>query len=199
MGALSSSRAAGRVTAAPDERAARRDRRNRGPLLRWLLAASLLGGAACGGSPSSPNGGSPNPPPDPTPNPNPNPQPPRLPAVIGNPCPGAVVRSDPPRRNGDHNYVQLVLEWENRSRGASFDWSGPYFDDNPGRFDPNRLKFLEVNIADWSVETTASLTRHTIGVRWPPFTEFGLELQSGAGSCDLPMLVCAASGCELRR
>ena len=188
-----------RANAATAERARRRPR-NRRPLLRGLLAAALLGGAlSCGGSPSSPNGGSPNPPPDPTPNPNPNPQPPRLPAVIGNPCPGAVVRSDPPRRNGDHNYVQLVLEWENRSRGARFDWSGPYFDDNPGRFDPNRLKFLEVNIADWSVETTASLTRHTIGVRWPPFTEFGLELQSGAGSCDLPMVVCAASGCELRR
>lgn len=168
-------------------------------LLGTILAASFLGGAvSCGDSPSSPNGGSPTPPPDPT-NPNPNPPPTRLPAVLGNPCPGATVRSDPPSDNGSHNYVQLVLEWENRARGASFDWAGPYFHQSGGSFDPNRLIPLEVSIADWSVETTGALTRHTIGVRWPPFAEFGLELQSGSGSCDLPMVVCSTSGCELRR
>lgn len=167
-------------------------------LLRTIVAASFLGGAlSCGDSPSSPNGGSPTPPPDPT---TPTPSPPtRLPAVLGNPCPGATARSDPPTRNGDHNYVQLVIEWETRARGASFDWTGPYFHESGGSFNPNRLIPLEVSIADWSVETTGALTRHTIGVRWPPFAEFGLELQSGSGSCDLPMVVCSTSGCELRR
>lgn len=172
--------------------------RNRRLVGTFVGAACLAGALSCGDSPSSPNGGSPNPPPDPG-SPAPTPPPTRLPAVIGNPCPGATVRSDPPTRNGDHNYVQLVLEWETRSRGASFDWNGPYLDRSGNRFDPEGFKALEVSLADWSVETTGALTRHTLGVRWPPFAEFGLELQSGNGSCNLPMVVCASSGCELRR
>lgn len=189
----------GASTPAPGE-AGRQQRALRSlHLLRNLVGAFCLAGAvSCGDSPSSPNGGSPTPPPDPS-NPTPTPPPTRLPAVLGNPCPGATVRSDPPTRNGDHNYVQLVLEWENRSRGASFDWTGPYLDRSGNRFDPEGFKALEVSLADWSVETTGALTRHTIGVRWPPFAEFGLELQSGNGSCSLPMVVCTAGGCELRR
>ena len=94
---------------------------------------------------------------------------------------------------------QLVIEWENRSGGAAFTWAGPYeVVPNP---DPEQPPTLDVALFDWSVETTATgfAQRHTFGVGWPSSAELRLDLGSGGAGCETPTLVCAASGCELRR
>ena len=172
------------------------------PLPFFGIAAALLSG--CGGSASSTTGAAPTLPADSLPA---SAHPALRPAeqsVIGRPCPGVVVRSDAPVPRNTHNRVTLVLETEKRWRGASFDWWGPYFDadSNDNRpwswrhYDYPRL--LEVNIEDWRVETTATVTRHTIDLRWPPFLEVVLDLHSGEDSCELPRVVCDAGGCELR-
>lgn len=185
----------------PGARAARfRGRRGRpGPLLPLLLALPLAGGLlGCGDSTSTtPGGPDPAPPPDPS-GPSPPPTPTRLPAVIGNPCPGVVVRSDPPTASGDTLLAQqLVIEWENRSGGAAFTWAGPYeVLPNP---DPEQPPTLDVALFDWSVETTATVTRHTFGVGWPSSAELRLDLGSGGAGCETPTLVCGAARCELRR
>ena len=90
--------------------------------------------------------------------------------------------------------AELIIEWEDASGGGSFDWSGPYYDFGP---DFDLLPVLEVNIADWSVERTATMTRHSIRAQWPPFLDFGLGFRRNAGACELPSLVCSGTGCEL--
>jgi len=169
-----------------------------GRLLALLFTLPFAGGLlGCGDSTSTtPGGPDPAPPPDPS-GPAPPVTPTRLPAIIGNPCPGVVVRSDQPTQSGDTRLAQLVIEWENRSGGAAFTWVGPYeVIPNP---DSEQPPTLDVTLFDWSVETTATVTRHTFGVGWRSSAELRLDLGSGGAGCETPTLVCAAGGCELRR
>ena len=181
------SRAAG--TAPPRPPAAR-------PGSRAILAFALwLTGALAGCGDSSPSTPDPNPPPDPS-GPSP-PTPTPLPAVLGNACPGIVVRSDPPTRAGDRNEVELVIEWENRSRGSTITWTGPYATfENP---DPDNPPRLEIDLRTWTVEATAALTRHTFRVGWPTSKELELDLGAGATGCRMPTVVCSTERCELGR
>lgn len=173
-----------------------------GPLPALVLALAFSGAlSGCGDSTPSAPGGGPNPPPPdpsgPTPPTTPTPAPTPLPAVLGSPCPGVVVRSDPPTSDGGGNQVELALEWENRSRGSILTWTGPYATDDIR--DPDNPPRLEIGIARWTVETTTTLTRHTFAVGWPASKELVLDLGAGSSGCQAPTVVCLTSGCELRR
>ena len=161
------------------------------------LAFGLMLGLSCGGgAPTAPTGPAPVPPGGPTPTPTP-PTPP-LPPLIGNPCPGVVVRGEAPTTAGTVSAVTLIIEWENGSSG-SFDWSGPYYDDDENPENRSRSPLLEVNVAEWRIETTATATRHELQLEWPAFLSTGLRFHSEAGVCDLPALVCGQAACLLRQ
>ena len=115
----------------------------------------------------------------------------------GRPCPGVAVWGDPPEWRNSVRYATLFIEWENGSDGG-FDWVGPYHDDEDDPEDRNRTPLLEVNVAEWRVETIEGATRHTLEIEWPPFREIGLSFRPDAGNCELPTLVCLTLGCELR-
>ena len=128
---------------------------------RWRGAALcllLLVGLSCGGGAGTPAapGGPAQPPVVPTP-----PPPPPLPPEIGTPCPGVVVRGDPPREEEAVSRATLLIDWEQQS-GGGFDWAGPYHDDEDDPEDRNRTPLLEVNVAEWRVETIEALR----GTRW---------------------------------
>ena len=161
------------------------------------LALGLMLGLSCGGgSPTAPTGPAPVPvPPD---GPTPTQAPQTRPPLIGRPCPGVVVRGRAPRTTGTLSAATLTIEWENGS-GGSFDWSGPYFDDDEDSEDRSRFPLLEVNVAEWRIETTATATRHELRLEWPRFLAAGLRFHSGTGTCDRPVLVCGRAACLLRQ
>ena len=165
----------------------------RGAALCFLLFVGLScgGGAGTPGTPAAP-GGPAQPPVVPTP-----PPPPPLPPEIGSPCPGVVVRGDPPGEQESVIRATLLIDWEQPS-GGGFDWTGPYHDDEDDPEDRNRTPLLEVNVAEWRVETIEGATRHTLDIEWPPFLQIGLHFRSDVGNCELPNLVCLALGCGLR-
>ncbi len=156
----------------------------RGFVLPWFFWSVL----SCGGGTSTVPSG-PSSPGVPTPAPAPTPVPPPM---IGSPCAGVVVRGEPPHRGSSVTRATLVVEWEIGS-GGGFDWSGPYYDD--GR---NESPLLEVNVADWRIETTAAATRHIFEIEWPPFLDAGMIFRSDVGACALPALLCSSSGCALQ-
>ena len=144
-----------------------------------------------GGATSPPTAPAPQPPVVPTP-----PPPPPLPPEIGTPCSGVVVRGDPPEQRNSVIRATLLIDWEQQS-GGGFDWAGPYYDDEEDPQDRSHSPLLEVNVAEWRVETMNGVTRHTLEIEWPPFLEAGLIFHSEQGACGLPTLTCATSGCEL--
>lgn len=144
-----------------------------------------------GGAPTPPTGPAPQPPVEPTP-----PPPPPLPPEIGNPCPGVVVRGDPPQERDSVTRATLLIDWEQQS-GGGFDWGGPYYDDEDEPEDRNRTPLLEVNVAEWRVETIGGATRHRLEIEWPPFLRAELLFRSDAGRCETPRLTCSASACAL--
>lgn len=115
----------------------------------------------------------------------------------GLPCPGVVVRGDAPQRRHSARRATLVVEWLTSSDG-SFDWERPYYDDEDDPENRYRTPLLEVNIAEWRVETIEGATRHTLEIEWPPFLETWLVFRSNAGACELPVLACGATRCVLR-
>ena len=155
-----------------------------------LLTALSCGGGA--GTPAAPSGPTPQPPTVPTP-----PPPPPLPPEIGSPCPGVVVRGDPPERDSSVTRATLLIDWEQPSEGG-FDWAGPYYDDEGDPENRLRYPFLEVNVAEWRVAMTEDAIRHTLEIEWPPFLEVSLLFRSDTGACGMPTLACSASACELR-
>ena len=160
----------------------------------WL--AFLPSALSCGGGSGAPTGQpgtAPTPPSVPTPPPAPPPPP-----LIGTPCPGVEVRGHSPDRSTSVTRATLIFEWEKGS-GGGFDWSGPYYDDEDDPENRSLYPLLEVNVADWRIETTAATTRHTLEIEWPPFLDAGMIFRSDAGACALPALVCSGTGCELRR
>ena len=114
----------------------------------------------------------------------------------GRPCPGVTVWGDPPEWRNSVTRATLFIEWENGSN-VGFDWAGPYYDDEEDPENRSGSPLLEVNIAEWRVETMNGVTRHTLEVEWPPFLQAGLIFRSEKGACGLPTLTCATSGCEL--
>ena len=159
-----------------------------GPVLFLALNALSCGGDA--GAPSTPTGTAPQPPVEPTP-----PPPPPLPPEIGTPCPGVVVRGDPPT-HGEVAWARLLIDWDPQGAGG-FDWAGPYYDDEDQLEDRSRYPLLEVNIAAWRVDTVDGATRHTLEIEWPPFLEAELLFRSDASRCETPRLTCSASACRL--
>ena len=159
-------------------------------------------GLSCsGGAPTAPTGSAPVPVPPRGPTPVLAQQ--ARPPLIGRPCPGVVVRGYPPELvspywTETYRTTTLIIEWENGS-GGSFDWSGPYYDDEEYPENRRRYPLLEVNVAEWRIETTATATRHELRIEWPPFLETGLRFHSEAGACSLPALVCSRAACRLRR
>ena len=143
-----------------------------------------------GGAPTPPTGPAPQPPVEPTP-----PPPPPLPPEIGNPCPGVVVRGDPPQEWNFVARATLLIDWEQSSDG--FDWAEPYYDDEDDPEDRNRTPLLEVNVAEWRVEMIEGVARHTLEIEWPSFLDVGLHFRSDTGQCQTPRLTCSASACAL--
>lgn len=161
------------------------------------LVPSLLIAIACGGGGQTPTAAVPPSPGTPSPAPPPSPPPPPpLPPEIGSPCPGVVVRGDPPERDDSVFRATLLIDWASGSDGG-FDWAGPYFEPFPDR-EIHRSLLLEVNVAEWRVEMMEGATRHTLEIEWPYFLETGLHFRSGDGGCGLSLLACSATGCELR-
>ena len=114
-------------------------------------------------------------------------------------CPGIVFDSTPPRRPFEWLLrTTLALEVPRNLDSVSFDWVGPYFDDEDDPENRSSYPLLEVNVADWRMESTATMTRHRFDIEWPRFTEVNLRLYTEDGACDLPALVCDATGCDER-
>ena len=163
------------------------------PPVALALFGLMLGLSCGGGSPTAPTGPAPVPPGGPAPTPTP-----ALPPLIGNPCPGVVVRGEAPTTTGTVSAATLIVEWENGS-GGGFDWSGPYYDDNEDPENRSRYPLLEVNVEEWRIETTATATRHELRLEWPAFLATGLRFHSEAGACNLPALVCGQTACLFRQ
>ena len=162
-----------------------------GSLALWLFGASCGGGASTTpAGPAPPGTPTEPPPPEPTP-----PPPPPLPPEVGNPCSGVVVRGEPPRAVNAITRADLLIEWDLGSDGG-FDWGNPYYDDEDDPEDRSLYPLLEVNVAEWRVETVEGATRHWLSLEWPPFADLRLLFRSNAG-CDLPALTCDAAACEL--
>ena len=159
---------------------------NAGRLLSPLL---ILTAVSCGGGPVSPAA------PVSTPQAPPNVQ--TLPTVIGEPCPGIVVRGGSPERRSSLIQMTLLVELQ-QGTGGRFDWTGPYYDDEDTPANRGSYPLLEVNIADWRVEDIEEGVRHSFEIEWPPFLEIGLAFSLDTGGCERRELVCGQSGCELR-
>ncbi len=157
-----------------------------GSLVLWLFGVSCGGGAST--TPAGP--APPTTPPEPTP-----PPPPPLPPEVGNPCSGVVVRGEPPRGVDSVTRADLLIQWEQGSDGG-FDWGSPYYDDEHDPEHRSLYPLLEINVAQWRVETVEGATRHWLSLEWPPFAAVRLLFRSDAG-CDLPALTCRAASCEL--
>ena len=142
----------------------------------------------------------PPPPPEPEPPPAPVPPPPGPLPTLGTPCPGVTVGAGEPEPVEGWLRVRLEFGWADDAGADGFDWTTPYFHLQPDYYTPAQVPpALEVNILSWNTETpTPNTTRHTLDLRWPPFLELGLSFRSEAGTCDLPNLFCAESGCGLR-
>ena len=169
----------------------RRSSRRIGAALWFPL---LLGHLSCGGgggAPIIPPTGPVIPPTGPAPQPPVVPTPP-LPPEIGTPCPGVVVRGDPPTQRNSIARTTLLIDWEQQS-GGRFDWAGPYYNEYP-RFNS---AVLEVNVAEWRVDVIDGATRHTLEIEWPAFLPANLVFRSDARTCELPTLVCRTTGCTL--
>lgn len=156
-----------------------------------ILTAPACGGDGGPGAPVSPQPSTPQPPnvqtaPTQT-----------LPATIGEPCPGVVVRGSSPRQWDSLIRTTLLVDWELETSGR-FDWAGPYYDDEDSPARRGRYPLLEVNIADWRMEEIEGGIRHSIEMEWPPFLETGLFFRVDTGGCERHELVCGRSGCELR-
>ena len=156
------------------------------PLL--ILTALSCGGGAGPGGPVSPA------PPGAAP---PAPDARTLPTLIGEPCPGIVVRGGSPQRRSSLLWTTLLVDWEEGISGR-FDWAGPYYDDEDSPANRWSYPLLEVNIADWRVEEIEGGIRHWFEIEWPPFLETGLFFSLDTGGCERRNLVCGQSGCELR-
>ena len=114
-------------------------------------------------------------------------------------CPGVVFDSTRPRqRSSGILETTLSVEVPQDLEGVSFDWIGPYYDDEEDPEGRSRTPFLEINVADWRMESTRTMTEHRFDLEWPRFTEIELRLHTGDGVCDLPAIVCSRSGCRER-
>lgn len=102
----------------------------------------------------------------------------------------------PRRRSGGILQATLSVEVPADLGSLSADWVGPYYDDDADPENRSRSPQLEVNVADWRVETSAGMTRHRFDLEWPQFTEVELRFYTGDGACDLRALVCGRSGCR---
>lgn len=166
----------------------------RGNAGRLLCPPLILTALSCGGSPGS---GAPVSPAAPVPAAQALPDVQTLPAVIGEPCPGVVVRGDRPERRSSLIRTTLLVDWRQGASGR-FDWTGPYYDDEDSPANRRSYPLLEVNIADWRVEEVAGGIRHSLEIEWPPFLETGLSFSVDAGGCERRELVCGPFGCQLR-
>lgn len=117
---------------------------------------------------------------------------------LGSPCEGVTVAVESIEPSDAVLEAQLSIDWPNGLPG-SFDWTGPYYDFDPqNEVSGERPPELEVNLADWRTDPVPGATRHSIRFQWPPFEQIALRFRSPPIACDLPTLVCAAAGCELR-
>ena len=161
-----------------------------GALLLVLAGLSCGGGAGTTPAGPSPAPTTPTTPTTPTPSAGPAPQP-----LPGSPCPGVVIRGEPPRAVESVTRAELLIEWEPGAEGG-FDWGGPYYDDAPDPENRYVYPLLEVNVAEWRVETLGGTTRHWLSLEWPTFAEVRLLFRSEA-DCELPTLVCGTAVCQL--
>ena len=114
-----------------------------------------------------------------------------------------MVRGYPPElvslhKTETYRTATLIIEWENGS-GGSFDWSGPYYDDEEDPENRWRYPLLEVNVAEWRIETTATATRHELQLEWPAFLATGLRFHSEAGALRSPGSRLGRAACRLGR
>ena len=114
-------------------------------------------------------------------------------------CPGVAFEGSRPRReSGGVLETTLSLEVPRNLGGVGFDWVGPYYDDEDDPENRWTYPLLEVNVADWRMESTTTMTRHWFDIQWPRFLEASLRFYTEDGACDLPALVCDVSGCNER-
>lgn len=103
------------------------------------------------------------------------------PPLIGTPCPGVIVRGHPPTTGPSVTTVSLVIDWAHGVAGGSFDWLGPYYDDEQTPGHRYRSSILELNVADWRMESMESGIRHWLDIEWPPFLTSGLHFYTDDG------------------
>ena len=113
-------------------------------------------------------------------------------------CRGVGFDSTRPRRSGGILATTLSVEVPRNLEGVSFDWIGPYHDDDVDPEDRTVTPFLEINVADWRMESTRTATEHSLELEWPRFAEIELRFHTGDGACDFPAIVCSRTGCRER-
>ncbi len=82
----------------------------------------------------------------------------------------------------------------------ALDWTGPYryvqrFEEE----DENPVDDFDVNVVDWSFETTATGVRHHLEFEWMSHLFAGFRLRSEAACKGAPQLICTGLGCSLFR
>ncbi len=112
-------------------------------------------------------------------------------------CSGVLVRGDLRERRDSVAEATLFIDWENAAPDGSFDWESPYYDDEDNPEERSRVPVLEINLAEWLVETIEDASRHTLDIVWPRFLPAQLFFRSETGRCEMPRLTCSASACEL--
>ena len=161
-----------------------------GPAVRQWALTLLLAPLAAGCGPGANGGESVAPPTVPVPAPGPTQPGPQ------NGCPSAAVAVDEFTASQSVLKASLSIELPNTAADVWFDWAGPYLDLDPTL--DGRFPILEVAPTDWKMTRTATTTRHSLKIAWAPFREAVLGFHSAQSGCDLPMLVCAKDGCEVR-
>ena len=120
-------------------------------------------------------------------------------------CRGIVMEGGRPRRESSEvrsTTVEVRVPME--LADVTFDWTGPYLDDEENPERRRRYPLLAMNVAEWKVSSDSKETRHSFEIEWPLFTvagrfaEVGLRPYIGAEPCDVA-LVCSSSGCATRR
>ena len=120
-------------------------------------------------------------------------------------CRGIVIEADPPRsRSGRVRSTTVEVRVPLELADVTFDWTGPYHDDEENPERRRRYPLLEMIVAEWQVSADSRETRHSFEIEWPLFAEFGrfsevgLRPYLGAEPCDVA-LACSDSRCATRR
>ena len=124
------------------------------------------------------------------------------------PCPGVTAVASPVGSLPGTRYLATTLELDFAppGEGLHFDWIDPFrhdedcADEDCRAWWVTRTPYLELNVADWRVETAREAVRHVLDIEWRNTKEVGMRFRSETASCDgEPTIRCTTDGCELDR